>query len=191
MNDSDRPSDAQEHDRSNPLSAPGDSGGANVSADTQRDDTYTETVFEHFLATTFDHLDDIFYGLIGLFLVITAGFILWATGESVLSFFHGGHDPIHVIVEIIDRLLLGLMVIEILYTIRVSIRQHSLRAQPFLVVGLIAAVRRVLVISVEAGSLVKTEPEVFRNLVLEIGVLGVLVLIFVVSLLLMRRQGLE
>jgi uncharacterized membrane protein (DUF373 family) len=150
-----------------------------------------ETPFQHGFARAFDHIDDLFYALIGVFLAITAGLIMWTTGQSVLSFFDGQHDPIHVIVEIIDRLLLGLMVIEILYTIRVSIRQHSLKAQPFLVVGLIAAVRRVLVISVEAGSLVKTEPEVFRNLVLEIGVLGVLVLVFVVSLLLMRRQGVE
>jgi hypothetical protein len=36
------------------------------------------------------------------------------------------------------------MIVEILHTVRISLRSHILVAEPFLIVGLIAAVRRIL-----------------------------------------------
>jgi hypothetical protein len=42
-----------------------------------------------------------------------------------------------------------LLVIELLYTVQVSFREHGLIPEPFLLVGLIAAIRRVLVLTAE------------------------------------------
>jgi len=51
-------------------------------------------------------------------------------------------------------LLIVLMLVEILHTVRISIRSHKLMiAEPFLVVGLIASIRRMLVITLEAATL--------------------------------------
>jgi uncharacterized membrane protein (DUF373 family) len=47
----------------------------------------------------------------------------------------------------VDQLLFVLMLVEILHTVRVSIRSGNLNAEPFLIVGLIASIRRVLVIT--------------------------------------------
>jgi hypothetical protein len=48
--------------------------------------------------------------------------------------------------RVLDQLLLVLMLVEILHSVRISIRSHILLAtEPFLVVGLIASIRRVLV----------------------------------------------
>ena len=44
------------------------------------------------------------------------------------------------------------MLVEILHTVRISIRSHVLVTEPFLVVGLIASIRRILVITLEAAS---------------------------------------
>ena len=41
------------------------------------------------------------------------------------------------------------MIVEILYTLQVSFREHTLVAEPFLIVGLIAAIRRVLILTAE------------------------------------------
>ena len=54
------------------------------------------------------------------------------------------------IFELIDRLLLVLMLLEILHTLRISIRSHALVVEPFLVVGLIASIRRILVLGMQA-----------------------------------------
>src|SRR2546422_11687220 len=47
------------------------------------------------------------------------------------------------------------MLVEILHTVRHSIRSHVLVTEPFLVVGLIASIRRMVVISLEMATLTK------------------------------------
>ena len=44
-------------------------------------------------------------------------------------------------------LLLVLVIIELLYTVQVSFREHALVPEPFLIVGLIAVTRRILVVN--------------------------------------------
>jgi uncharacterized membrane protein (DUF373 family) len=45
------------------------------------------------------------------------------------------------------------MLLEILHTLRISIRSHALVVEPFLVVGLIASIRRILVLGMQAEAL--------------------------------------
>lgn len=77
-----------------------------------------------------------------------------------------------------------LILVEILHTVRISIRSHILLAgEPFLVVGLIASIRRILIISLEMASLTREATwsgegaSIFRASMLELGLLVVLVLV--------------
>jgi hypothetical protein len=88
------------------------------------------------------------------------------------------------------------MLVEILHTVRISIRSHVLVTEPFLVVGLIASIRRILVITLEAATLTKegtwtTEGAsgIFHSSMVELGLLGLLILVFVVSITLLRRNA--
>ena len=94
--------------------------------------------------------------------------------------------------RVLDQLLVVLMLVEILHTVRISIRSHILVTEPFLVVGLIASIRRMLVITLEAATLTKGawSPEsasIFRASMIELGLLGMLILILVFSITLLRR----
>lgn len=140
------------------------------------------------LNKSFQFAEILFYYAAGIALVISAAFSLYFIAESVIRFFVE-NNRMNTLVEIIDRVMLSLMIIEILYTIRASLERHYLSAEPFLIVGLIAAVRRILIISVESGHIVTTNPDTFRNLLAEIGILGLLVLFFVVSIWFLRRQA--
>ena len=97
--------------------------------------------------------------------------------------------------EVLDHLLFVLMLVEILHTVSISIRSHILVTEPFLVVGLIASIRRVLVITLEASSLTKAgawasgSESIFRASMLELGLLGLLILILVFSITLLRRSA--
>ncbi len=98
--------------------------------------------------------------------------------------------------RVLDQLLLVLMLVEILHTVRISIRSHILfTAEPFLVVGLIASIRRILVITLEAATLTKegkwsTEgASIFRASMIELSLLGILVLVLVFSITLLRRYA--
>jgi phosphate starvation-inducible membrane PsiE len=105
------------------------------------------------------------------------------------------HSEADSLVIAIDRLLFVLMVIEILHTVRVSFRSGTLVAEPFLVVGLIASIRRVLVITLESsqanqyGKWTPDSPAILHSTMLELLVLGGLILVMVISIFLLRRAG--
>ena len=94
---------------------------------------------------------------------------------------------------VLNQLLIVLMLVEILHTVRVSIRSHFLVTEPFLVIGLIASIRRMLVTTLEMATLSKEGKwtadgaSVFRASLIELGLLGSLVLVLVYSITLLRR----
>lgn len=95
------------------------------------------------------------------------------------------------IVGLLDQILLILLVVELLYTVQVSFREHGLIAEPFLVVALIAVVRRILVITAEVSKLPEAAGEVFRHTMLELGLMTVMVLVLVSSLIMLQRTKRE
>jgi hypothetical protein len=119
--------------------------------------------------------------------IADASKILWAG----IRHWTMGHETLLVL----DQLLIVLMLVEILHTVRISIHSHTLITEPFLVVGLIASIRRILVITLEASTLTKEgtwSPEragIFRATMIELGLLGLLVLILVFSITLLRRHA--
>jgi uncharacterized membrane protein (DUF373 family) len=95
--------------------------------------------------------------------------------------------------RVLNELLVVLMLVEILHTVRISIRSHVLVTEPFLIVGLIASIRRILVISLEMSTLTKEArwsnqgESIFRSSTVELGLLGLLVFVLVFSITLVRR----
>jgi uncharacterized membrane protein (DUF373 family) len=90
------------------------------------------------------------------------------------------------IVMLLDRILLIIIFVEVLYTVQVSFRQHVLQPGPFLVVGLIAVTRRILVLTAELPKMVKESGPVFYNAMIELGLLTILIVALVVSLYILR-----
>lgn len=98
---------------------------------------------------------------------------------------------------VLGQLLLVLMLIELLHTVRISVRSQTLVMEPFLIVGLIASIRRVLVITMQAAKMTEQAQAntgeaaniIFRNTMLELGLLGFLILVFIVAIYLLRRSS--
>jgi len=90
-------------------------------------------------------------------------------------------------VTLLDRLLLILMIVEILYTVQVSFSEHALVPEPFLIVGLIATIRRLLVLTAEFARLVESNSAAFQGAMLELGLLTVMIVALVVSLVVLTR----
>ncbi len=95
------------------------------------------------------HVETVIYVVLGVFLGATA---ILAIAGCLHLFISGIHDlgGTTAIFVLIDRLLLVLMLVELLHTVRISIRSHSLFVEPFLVIGLIAIIRRTLVLTLQA-----------------------------------------
>src|SRR3954451_16862097 len=135
----------------------------------------------------FNAVEDVVYIGLGLLLAGTAITLLVIGlidfGQSVVA----GKARI---IELLERCLLILLVVELLYTVQVSFRKHALVPEPFLLVGLISAIRRVLVLTAEFGEKTRDKPEaVTETFMMELAVLTVLILALVISLVLLRKKG--
>ena len=146
-------------------------------------------------ADAFRYVETVVYAALGGLLAVTA---LLALGSAGMHLWESLRDwsTSEAIFAVIERLLLVFMLIEILHTIRTSMLSHTLTCEPFLIVALIASVRRMLVItlqSAEAGHDVAWTAEreiMFRSTMLELAVLGGLTLVTVISIYLLRRNRL-
>ncbi len=102
-----------------------------------------------------------------------------------------------ILVLAVDRLLFVLMVVEVMHTVRVSFRSGKLVCEPFLIVGLIASIRRVLVITLESsqahqpGEWGPNVQAMLNSTMLELAVLAGLILVMVVSIVMLRLSDRE
>ncbi len=90
-------------------------------------------------------------------------------------------------IEILDSVLLVMMTMEIVYTVTLSIESHTLVAEPFLIVGAIAAIRRMLVITAESTKLESNIPA-FQNTLIELGLLAATIIAIAASIYILRRS---
>ena len=129
--------------------------------------------------------------LIAAFLVLAALLALAVAGVRLAEgLLHEGLDA-RLIVRVVDHLLLVLVLVEILHTVRQSIEARELQAEPFLIVGLIATVRRILLVTLEtsdAGMTPQGSAQNFTHNMVELGVLAGLTAVLVVSIFVARRS---
>jgi uncharacterized membrane protein (DUF373 family) len=120
--------------------------------------------------------------------VAGAGASLWT---AILGAFQADVDT-EALVLAVDRLLFVLMIVEVMHTVRVSFRSGQLVCEPFLIVGLIASIRRVLVITLESSQAHqpgKWSPDaqaLLNSTMLELSVLAALILVMVICIALLR-----
>jgi uncharacterized membrane protein (DUF373 family) len=128
---------------------------------------------------------------IGAFLAVAA--VVALVGAAVMMW-QGvtQHESAGLLFGAVDQLLFVLMLVEILHTVRRSIEQHELACEPFLIVGLIATVRRMLVVTLEssdAAAAAKANTGTFEHAMIELSVLGGLILVLVGSIFIVRRTS--
>lgn len=132
-------------------------------------------------------LETIVYAMACLLLAAAAVFVLVGTGTAIMGAMASHAGATETSVLVLDRILLALIVAELAYTLRVVIERHEIAAEPFLFIGVIAAVRRILIVTAEFEQ-PQTDSQLF-NLLLELGMLGVLVLALAAAIFLIRHSS--
>jgi uncharacterized membrane protein (DUF373 family) len=139
------------------------------------------------VARVFTAAEDVIYVGLGLllaassFILLVSGLIRFGQNLMAGSFATN-------IVGLLDRILLILLVVELLYTVQVSFRERTLVPEPFLLIGLIAVIRRILVLTAELAQVHDKPEAVFQRFILELGVLTLMIVALVVSLVLIRKR---
>lgn len=127
------------------------------------------------------------YLIVGVLLLVTAVLVVTAATRDVVHGVARDEDLIAVGFRLLRQILLLLIVAELLHSLRFVLYQGEIPAEPFLFIGLIATVRRVVVVAAQAEGL----PEAGRgltNFLLELGLLSVLAVAFAVAIYLRRRS---
>jgi uncharacterized membrane protein (DUF373 family) len=141
----------------------------------------------HRVSLAFSYFEDVVYVGLGLLLAYSASALLVTAFVALFRNVREG-APVPAIIDLLDRSLLVLMIVELLYTVKVSFREHALVPEPFLVVGLIAATRRILVVTAEFGQMMDKPEAAFHKAMIEVAILTVMVLALVASLRLLRAH---
>jgi uncharacterized membrane protein (DUF373 family) len=134
-------------------------------------------------------VEDILYVAIAALLAIGAGVLLVEAGGELVRAATKG-DVGGAMLDMLDTLLLVFIFAELLFAVRSTLAQRRIVAEPFLIVGILAAIKEIVVLSVKAAGILGDGPQ-FARAVVEIGVLGGLVLVLSVAAVLLRVKERE
>jgi len=132
--------------------------------------------------------ENVIYAGIATFLVGTALICLALAAKTTWGLTSNfSEQPV---LDLLDILLLVFIVVELLFAVRSTVEKRELLAEPFLLVGIIASIKEIVVLSVESAKEVGNGAE-FDDRITEIAVLGVLVLLLGATSWLLRRKERE
>lgn len=135
-------------------------------------------IFRKFLVT----FDILFHLIAAVLLLVACAFILYYAFLNVLKPSRSS------IIALVNDVLLALIILELLWTVIRFLKKQRFSLGPFLAIGIIAAVRRILLIEAQT-SLMKSIP---HEKLYEIGLSAVVVIILMVAYYLsVKAQKLE
>lgn len=102
-------------------------------------------------ARVFDYVEDGIYIVVAVLLLVAGLFVLGNSVGQLVSDI-GKSDLKNLVINILDNGLLLFIVAELLHTVRATIQERTLVVEPFLIVGLIAGVRRLLVLTAQIAT---------------------------------------
>ncbi len=130
------------------------------------------------------------YLVVGALLVVAGVLILIDIGAGFIHAIEDGEPAVDMGLRVLDRLLLLLIIAELLFTLQLVIARGEIATEPFLFIGIIAVVRRVVVITAEIENLPQGG-RALTNFLLELGILALLVIGFGVAIYLIRKGAAE
>ena len=153
----------------------------------EKAETHDEKDRQRFADRVLSIAEDAVYWAIAVILVAGAVALLVAQVKTMFSLLDTPTS--NVMLELLDGVLLIFIFVELLYAVRTSLRSHEIAVEPFLIVGILACIKEIVVQSVEAAKLVGQGPEFARTIV-QTGVLGALVLVLAVAAWVLRQRTL-
>ncbi|WP_197381146.1 phosphate-starvation-inducible PsiE family protein [Mycolicibacterium mengxianglii] len=151
----------------------------------EKKETHQERERQRFADRVLSAAEDAVYWAIAVILVAGAVALLVAQVRTMFTLLDAPTST--VMLELLDGVLLIFIFVELLYAVRTSLRSHEIVAEPFLIVGILACIKEIVVQSVEAAKIIHEGPE-FARAIVQTGVLGALVLVLAVAAFVLRER---
>ncbi|HXO58978.1 MAG TPA: phosphate-starvation-inducible PsiE family protein [Candidatus Acidoferrum sp.] len=103
-------------------------------------------------ARAIDQVEDGIYIVVAVLLVVAGVFALWGALTKLVSDVQQHHAAVTVVTDLLDNGLILFIIAELLHTVRVTIQERTLVVEPFLIVALIAGVRRLLLVTAQLAT---------------------------------------
>jgi uncharacterized membrane protein (DUF373 family) len=115
-------------------------------------------------------------------LVVRAAIVLFEGATT------SGTDPF---IDTLDAILLVFIFVELLYAVRITLKERQIVAEPFLIAGILVCIKEIVVLAVKAPSDYLDKGPEFARAMVEVGLLGVLVLVLAGTTVLLRKKEKE
>jgi uncharacterized membrane protein (DUF373 family) len=131
-------------------------------------------------------IEDLVHYLIAGMLLAIAGYVVYRTGADLLR-----RGPVFStrVTEAVNDVLFVIIVLELLRTVLAHFETDELQLQPFLIIGIISAVRHILTIGARLTLVGEGSGAAFEHSQVELGVEAGVVLALTVALLMLRSRG--
>ncbi|HHJ19043.1 MAG TPA: hypothetical protein ENJ84_04335 [Gammaproteobacteria bacterium] len=123
----------------------------------------------------------------GYILVVAAAGLLGLAAYELLKAIISGHYT-DAAIHLLDRVLLAMMLAEIIYTVSCVAKTLQITVEPFLIVGIIAAIRRMLIITAESAGNVDLHDSHFLAALAELGLLAIMILLLAYAMRLITHR---
>lgn len=134
-------------------------------------------------------VEDVVYGAVAVLLSAASVVVVVKAGIGLVT--TAGEPGTAGILDVLDSLLLVFILVELLFAVRITLEKREVIVEPFLLVGILAAIKEIVVLSVKAAEEYITEGPEFARAMVEIGILGALIVVLAVAAVLMRRKEAE
>jgi CDP-diglyceride synthetase len=158
-------------------------------SDDERGDARRQQPWTYHASNLFSNLESAVLVLIGVALVLVALLLLYTSMYELNRAVHQGSAEIQgEAIVILNTVLLVMMTMEIVYTVAITLKSHTLDAEPFLIIGVIAGIRRMLVITAISTD-VESQPGRFHNMLVELGLLALTVVALAAAIWIFRYSA--
>lgn len=140
--------------------------------------------------------EDAVYVVVAILLVVGALVLLVDAAGELGGI---GDGPDSAVLALLDRLLLVFVLVELIFAVRMTLTRREIVAEPFLIVGIIASIKEIILLSVEVANVLEgkattegsKDPQEFALLIALLGLLVVVLSASAVLLRLKERQPVE
>ncbi len=100
-------------------------------------------------------------------------------------------DTSEALIDTLDAILLVFIFVELLYAVRITLKERQIVAEPFLIAGILVCIKEIIVLAVKSPTEYIAKGPEFARAMVEIGLLGGLVLVLSGAAVVLRKKEKE
>ena len=134
-------------------------------------------------------VEDLVY--VSLAVLLAAGALV-LTVKAVVALVNGAQaSGPAALIDTLDAILLVFIFVELLYAVRITLKERQIVAEPFLIAGILVCIKEIIVLAVKSPTEYIDKGPEFARAMVEVGLLGVLVLVLSAAAVVLRKKEKE